>query len=127
MNEKIDSKYFGRRSTDDTFNIGPFDARTDAVEGTKKKLYLQRGNRFFTGQLTQWNPVIDVGYMFDQLNCEAKAECGEIADSWLMHVTAKEKEELEMALSTVITGWLQKTGHWPEFGSITQEQEHVVL
>ena len=60
----------------------------------------------------------DDDLVIEHLACNAEGECGEAAESFLDGISKGAREELSMALDTVVSGWLHKHSDPIQFGTI---------
>jgi len=117
----INGKFFGRTEIggEQAYTIGPFDTKDDCV----REAFADQGvDMVEIGKLRQFQPMIDADQIIEQLQCEAQDEAGEVADDFLMHVSAEDKQHLTQDLTNVLGQWLILNEQWPRFGSIEESE-----
>jgi len=118
----INGQFFGRTyiGGDAIYNIGPFKTK----EACAKEVFgcYPDVNSCRVGKLRQYQPVIDADTIIDQLRDDASNEAGEVADDFLLHVSAEDKQQLTDDLTNVLGQWLILRETWPRFGSIEESE-----
>ena len=80
--------------------------------------------KVYIGENAMFIPRVDAEAVLEALEMDGYDFCGEAADSW-ESFDPKQKEELEelsMALTTVVTGWLAKYAYAPTMCQV----DHVI-
>lgn len=127
MNSKpIDGKYFARLEDGEEYRDGPFETIEEATKEMAIGHDLKPGAKIEVGLLTKHIPDVNPSSIIDQLCDDAQSECGESADEWLGHVTAKEEDDLRKRLNETVQEWLANWGHEIRFGSIEEPQVIVI-
>ncbi|MCK5138370.1 MAG: hypothetical protein KAQ85_00875 [Thermodesulfovibrionia bacterium] len=112
-------------STDEEmFNIGPYETKEQAIEEIPNDAALESGEEFFIGQITVYEPSIDIDTVIENLDEQSAEECGETSEMWVDGFTKEAKEELSNSLNLVLKGWLVHYKYTPEFGSVGETSTH---
>ena len=81
---------------------------------------------FYVGKIDRFAPYVDGDHVIEQVAESAYDEVGEVAESYLDHVSKEQLNILNKRLNSVFSEWLKETNNQPTFWKVVNV-EKVVL